>query len=137
MSPERCPTDASQPERARCVLVVEDEVLVRMSVGSYLRECGYHVIEAKTADEALTVLETNTAIDIVFSDIQMPGTMDGFALAQWLQRERPAIRVLLTSGVVKAAEVANDLCAEEPSLLPKPYDHAELLHRIKTLTAPR
>jgi CheY-like chemotaxis protein len=133
MSPLHRPTnDQDQPKR---ILVVEDEVLVRTSVAAYLRDRGYEVVEAKTADEAVAVLGSATAIDVVFSDIQMPGTMDGRALAQWLRRERPNLRVLLTSGVVRSAEIANDLCHEETALLPKPYDHAELLRRIKELTA--
>lgn len=136
MSPERCPTDEPDPDKPQCVLVVEDEVLVRMSVAVYLRECGYHVIEAKTADEAIVVLGTQTKIDIVFSDIQMPGSMDGFALSQFLRRERPEIKVLLTSGIARMAEAAGDLCEDEKAMLPKPYEHTELLRRIKTLIAP-
>jgi CheY-like chemotaxis protein len=135
MPPQHSPTTEQNPNRQICILVVEDEVLVRMSVADALRDGGYRVIEAKTADEALAVLSADTTIDIVFSDIQMPGRMDGFALAQWLHRERPEIRVLLTSGVVKAGDVANDLRGGEAALLPKPYDHSEMLQRIKQLVA--
>ena len=59
------------------VLVVEDEVFVRMIISDYLRQCGYRVIEAASADEALTILKhTEIKVDIVFSDIEMPGTLD-------------------------------------------------------------
>jgi CheY-like chemotaxis protein len=133
MSPHHRPIhDPDQPTR---ILVVEDEVLVRLSVAAYLRSCGYHVIEAKTADEAVAVLGAHKGIDMVFSDIQMPGSMDGFALAHWLHRERPDIHVLLTSGVLKATDVVNDPWGNATTLLPKPYDHTELRRRIEQLTA--
>lgn len=63
---------------AQTVLVVEDEVLVRLVIADYLRECGYRVHEAANAAEAVTVLESGTvSVNIVFSDVQMPGDMDG------------------------------------------------------------
>ncbi len=111
--------------------MVEDEVLVRMSVAAYLRECGYLVIEAKTADEAVLVLGTDTKIDIVFSDIVMPGSMDGFALSRWLHRMQPEIKVLLTSAIVRPAEIAGQLWADDTAMLPKPYEHSELRRRIE------
>jgi CheY-like chemotaxis protein len=63
------------------ILVVEDDIFVRLDIAEYLRDCGYRVIEAGTAAEAIDVLESNVPIDLVFSDIQMPGEMDGFGLA--------------------------------------------------------
>src|SRR4029077_6668285 len=81
------------------VLVVADEVLVRMAVSEYLRECGYNVVEASDAHEAIEVMTSEAVVDIAFSDITMPGSLDGFGLAQWIRRERPDIRVVLTSGV--------------------------------------
>jgi two-component system, response regulator PdtaR len=78
------------------ILIVEDDVLVRSLVAAYLRECGFDVVEANGADEAIRVLQAEVPIDIVFSDIQMPGSMDGFGLAQWVRRERPWLKVILT-----------------------------------------
>jgi two-component system, response regulator PdtaR len=66
------------PAQSPTVLVVEDEVLVRMVIADYLRDCGFRVLEASTADEAMRVLGTNERVDIVFSDVQMPGSLDGF-----------------------------------------------------------
>jgi CheY-like chemotaxis protein len=64
------------------ILVVEDDVLVRMPIAHYLRDCGYKVVEAANADEAVTVLShKETVIDLVFTDIEMPGALDGFGLA--------------------------------------------------------
>ena len=116
------------------ILVVEDDVLVRSVVAAYLRECGFDVVEANSADEAIRVLQAGGAIDIVFSDIQMPGSMDGFGLAQWVRRERPGLKVILTSGAARTAKEAGDLCEHGP-ILAKPYDHAELERHIRSLLA--
>lgn len=129
-------SDASRPgePEARAILLVEDEVLIRMAVADYLRDCGYRVTEAANADEAIKVLNTNARIDVVCSDIQMPGTLDGFGLAQWVRRERPGLRIVLVSGVSRAAEVAADLCDGGP-LMAKPYSPDELERRIRMLLA--
>jgi CheY-like chemotaxis protein len=118
------------------VLVVEDEVLVRMVIAEYLRDCGYMVIEAGSAHEALTLLKADVEVDVVFSDIQMPGEMDGFGLAQWVRQNRPGVEVILTSGAASAADKASDLCGEGP-LLQKPYESDEVDRRIKQLLAAR
>jgi CheY-like chemotaxis protein len=101
------------------VLVVEDQILVRMTVADYLRECGFSVIEAAHAGEALTLFRAGITIDVVFSDVQMPGDMDGIGLARWLRNNRPEVQVILTSGVGQAGEAAGDLCASSP-LMAKP-----------------
>ena len=124
------PDPASPPT----ILVVEDDVLVRNLVAAYLRECGFDVLEANGADEAVRVLQADVPVDIVFSDIQMPGSMDGFGLAQWVRRERPWLKVILTSGAARTAKEAGDLCEHGP-VLAKPYDHAELERHIRALLA--
>jgi CheY-like chemotaxis protein len=116
------------------VLVVADEVLVRMAVSAYLRECGYNVVEAGDAREAVEVMTSEVIVDIAFSDITMPGSLDGFGLAQWIRRERPDIKVVLTSGVARSAKAAGELCEEGP-MLAKPYEHADLERRIRALLA--
>ena len=79
------------------VLVVEDEVLLRLTIAAYLRDCGYEVIEAADADEAVLVLQQpELDIDVLFTDIEMPGAMDGFGLAQWTRANRPGLDVILT-----------------------------------------
>jgi CheY-like chemotaxis protein len=91
-------TGAANP-LVQTVLVVEDEVLVRMAVSQQLRECGYNVVEAANADEALTVLRHhNISMHIVLSDVEMPGSMDGFALATWIRQNRPDLKVILARG---------------------------------------
>lgn len=133
MTAERRPTENPASARPLCILVVEDDVITRLSVAAYLRECRYQVIEAKTADEAKSVLMTGTPIDIVFSDIQMPGNLDGFGLAQWLHRMHPEIKVLLTSGLRHAMAAEDDA----PALLPKPYNNNELAGCLKVLIEKR
>ena len=119
------------------ILVVEDEVLIRLAVSDYLRDCGYRVVETGSGDEAVTILtKTDVRIDVVFTDVSMPGGLNGFGLAQWVRRERPDVRVILTSGVTRTAEEARDLCAHGP-FMAKPYDHREVARQIRELLARR
>jgi CheY-like chemotaxis protein len=125
--------NARDSDFPRTVLVVEDEVLIRWVIAEYLRDCGYRIIEAGSGDEAIDILRrTAWTVDVVFSDVQMPGSIDGFALAQWVRRQQPAIKVVLTSGIAKATDAAQALCDEAP-LIPKPYNPAELEQRIRGL----
>jgi len=119
----------------RTVLVVEDEVLIRLVIADYLRECGYRVHEAANADEAVAVLESpDVTVDVVFSDVIMPGSMDGFGLARWIRANRPKVEVVLTSGIDRSAEIAGALCEAGP-LLEKPYEPRRVVDRIKQLLA--
>ena len=127
--------DARDTDLPKTVLVVEDEVLIRWIIAEHLRDCGYRVIEAGSGDEAIEVLRrTALTIDVVFSDVRMPGSTDGFALAQWVRAQRPAIRVVLTSGIEKAFNAAAALCAEAP-MVSKPYAPSEIERRIRRLLA--
>ena len=127
-------TQAAQEQQV--VLVVEDEVLVRMVISDYLRSCGYKVIEATNADEAMIILDhVEIEVDVVFSDVEMPGSMDGFQLSKWLRANRPTIDVILTGSVPRAADAAADLCDSGP--LPKPYQPQIAADRIKQLMALR
>jgi CheY-like chemotaxis protein len=79
-----------QKERTPAILVVEDEILLRMAVSDYLQECGFKIYEAGTASEAIEMIESGRfVIDLVFSDVRMPGAVDGFGLAQWVRKNRP------------------------------------------------
>lgn len=125
-----------KPNLPETILLVEDEVLVRVPIAQYLRDCGYRVIEAVNAEEAMTVLlHEETVVDIVFSDIEMPGAVDGFGLAKWIREHRPGLDVLLAGTINRTVENAKQLCAE--GSVPKPYD-AEIVHNhIKRLLAAR
>ena len=122
---------AQREARQPVVLVVEDEVLIRSAVAEYLRISGNLVVEAANAAEAIAVFAAGVPIDIVFSDIQMPGTMDGLGLARWVYRNRPGIHVVLTSGYADAARATE----VEKLFFPKPYRTAEVTRRIRLLLA--
>jgi CheY-like chemotaxis protein len=119
------------------VLVVEDEVLIRMVISAYLRDCGYKVIEAANADEAILVLQQEElTIDVVFTDTEMPGSMDGFGLSQWIRAKRQGLEVILVGSPARAADAAGELCESGPTLS-KPYEPQVVLDRIKRLLAER
>ena len=81
------------------ILVVEDEVLVRMMLADQLREAGYRVVEASDADEALELLQHDALdVKVVISDVQMPGSMDGIELARVIRSKYPFSKILLVSG---------------------------------------
>jgi DNA-binding response OmpR family regulator len=126
------PDDRSSDEgRPSTVLVLEPDILVRMVVADYLRDCGFKVFEGVTADDAVAVLGSGQTIDIIFAEVQLSGSMDGFGLAQWVRDKQPDIDVILTSGITRAAEKAGDLCDEGP--LEKPYHPREVVRRINML----
>ena len=107
-----------------------------MPIAQYLRDCGYSVIEAVSADEAITVLlYREIAIDIVFSDIEMPGSVDGFGLAKWIREHRPGTDVILAGTVPRSIDAAKALC--EASSIPKPYDAQMVHNHIRRLLAAR
>jgi len=105
-----------QSSAAPVVLIVENDVLLRLVTASNLRDTGFEVIEAANCAEALRVLD-RIPVDVLFSDIDMPGNMDGLALAQWVHRSQADTRIVLTSG---AARTPGDV-KEYASFLPKPY----------------
>jgi DNA-binding NtrC family response regulator len=118
------------------ILVVEDDVLVRMPIAQYLRDCGYKVIEAFNADEAMQVLlHRETVVHVVFSDIEMPGAIDGFGLAKWIRERRPGLDVLLAGTLPRAVESAKELCEQAP--VPKPYEAQTVHNHIRRLLATR
>ena len=116
------------------VLAVEDVVLARLLVAAYLQESGFQVIEAGSADEAVRVLNAKMPVDVVFSDINIPGTVDGFGLAQWVQQNRPDVKVVLGTGAAGAAEKAAALGYAE-AIIPKPYNRHELERRLRSVLA--
>lgn len=105
------------------VLVVDDELIVRMGAVDALTESGHEVVEADSADAAIAILESRADIEVVFSDVRMPGSMDGVRLLQIIRRRWPPIRLILTSGT--PVPNIEDL-PDGTRFLPKPYDHDEL-----------
>lgn len=122
-------------EGSLTILVVEPDVLVRTTIAQYLRECGHKVIEGATAEDALKALGTPIRVDVVFSEIQLPGEIDGFSLASRVRQTHPDIDVILTATVTGSVEKSKELCDEGP--LGKPYHPTDLLARIQRLRGRR
>jgi CheY-like chemotaxis protein len=113
------------------ILIAEDEPLIRMAFAEYLTECGYVAIDVASGDAAVDVLEKNIAIDLVLSDVRMPGQRDGFAVARWVAEYRPHIPVILVSGDARfrGPEVAG-VC-----VLQKPVEMRIIAQRIRDALA--
>jgi len=105
------------------VLVVEDEVLIRIIAADALEDSGFKVLEAANAAEALKMLDEHDEVAVLFTDINMPGDMDGLALARHVSEERPEIKVIVTSGKQWLDSAS---LPEAGMFLPKPYRASQL-----------
>ena len=105
------------------VLVVEDEVFVRIVAADMLEESGFKVLEAGDAAEALDLIAAHNEIAILFTDVNMPGEMDGVALAAEVVRRHPEIKVVVTSG---RQWIGDQDLPDNGRFLKKPYGRAEL-----------
>ena len=93
------------PEKAAsAVLIVEDEFLLRMDAASFIEDAGFLVYEAENADEAIRLLELHAEIRFVFTDVNMPGSMDGLKLAHYVRGRWPPVRIIIASGLVNLRE---------------------------------
>ncbi|WJR81856.1 PAS domain S-box protein [Bradyrhizobium sp. NP1] len=115
-----------------CVLVVEDDRLVRQYVLTQIRSLGYATLEAENATEALSIIDGNPDIDLLFTDVIMPGPMNGRQLVDEALRRRPALKTLFTSGYTENAIVHHGRLDSGVLLLAKPYRKAELAQMIRT-----
>jgi two-component system, response regulator PdtaR len=114
------------------VLVVEDEAFIRMDVVDVLRAAGFEVLEATNAEEAIQMLECNSDVRLVFTDIDMPGSMNGLKLAAAVRNRWPPVRIIATSGHVKIR--AGDLPAGA-LFFSKPYQPLQIIDAIRELTS--
>jgi len=121
------PEIGSHVEEPR-VLVIEDEVLIRIALAEELRAAGLTVVETVNADEAWAYLKAGGRVELVFSDIAMPGTMDGIEFARRLRKYYPDVHVILTSGNTQKAAVT-DLGL----FLPKPYSFDAAVKTIREI----
>jgi CheY-like chemotaxis protein len=110
------------------ILFVEDDALVRMHMAEFLRECGYVVHEAATAEEAIEALQAVFLIDLVFTDINLSDGMNGLELGEWILHHRPGVKVLVTTGNTSSMDSNPETV--EP-LLAKPYTGRDLVERVK------
>lgn len=114
------------------VLVVEDEPLVRELAFEELTEEGLDVSAASTGDEAFVILQAGPAFDLLFTDIRMPGTLDGWALGQAARSHNPALRIIYTTGY---SELKGEL-TENERFLKKPYRMGQVMDMIRSLGLP-
>ena len=116
------------------VLIVEDEVFIRMVTADDLSEAGFAVLEADDAEEALRMLERSPDISAMFTDINMPGAIDGLCLARLVHERWPRIGVLVTSGKLRpsAAELP-----EAGRFVSKPYRTQDVIQELSTLVGER
>jgi CheY-like chemotaxis protein len=117
------------------VLVVEDDELVRRYACTELRSLGYRVLDADCGASALQIVERREDIELLFTDVVMPGGMSGRALADAARRLRPGLRVLYTSGYTENAIVHHGRLDAGVMLLAKPYRRAELARAIRAALA--
>jgi CheY-like chemotaxis protein len=116
------------------VLVVEDEFLLRMEAADMVKAAGFEVVEAGNADQAIEILEARRDITLVFTDIQMPGSMDGLKLARAVRGRWPPIKIVATSGHLHVRET--DL-PEGGRFLSKPYSATEINGVLRELICDR
>ena len=114
------------------VLVVEDEGLMRLHAMRLVEEAGYEPVEARNADEAITILEARKDIRIVFTDIDMPGSMDGLKLARAIRRRWPPIELILTSGHF---DVEDKDLPERGRFFAKPYNDNDVISAMQKFAA--
>ena len=113
------------------ILLIEDEVLIRMMLADELRGRGFNVVEAQNADEALTLLQSRVPVGLVLTDVQLPGSMDGIGLARLLRATRPELKVVIASGNISCAP-GGDIAH---AFFGKPYAPDHIVKCIETLLA--
>jgi two-component system, response regulator PdtaR len=117
--------------RIQTILVVEDEALVRMAIADGLRAAGYRVIEAGNAHEALTLLENAGEVWCVLTDVRMPGSIDGVALAKLVRTKYPKVKILLTSGHLPGVDwIDHDGFFHKPLMIQRLVEHIKSLNEV-------
>ena len=123
--PCKCAMAATVPHT---ILVVEDEVLIRLMLADDLIQAGFQVIQAANAEDALKILQSSVKIDLVLTDIQMPGSLDGLDLARRVRARWPGLKTLILS-----AQHAGPARSAADAFLSKPYRVAELIDCVNQL----
>ena len=118
------------PKCQTTVLIVEDEVIIRMSSAATLEDAGFGILEAGNSAEALQLLLEHKEVDVLMTDVRLPGEMDGLDLVDCVQRFHPAIRALVVSGNASASQARD---AGAFGFLPKPYMAHSLVRAVRTL----
>jgi signal transduction histidine kinase/CheY-like chemotaxis protein len=124
--------DVPLAPNAEVVLVVEDDPGVRETTLRRVEALGYVAVEACNSAAAIDILQSGESIDVVFSDVVMPGGMSGYELASWIKTNRPDVKILLTSGHV-GVDHADSALREQFELLDKPYSRAKLAQAFRAI----
>ena len=112
------------------VLVVEDEALVRMDIALFLEDEGFQVLEASNADDAISLLDAHPEVRLMFTDIDMPGSMDGLKLAAAVRDRWPPVKIIVTSG---HRHMSDDTLPIVGRFFSKPYDPSRVIHAIREM----
>lgn len=136
MCPAEDPASEHEPNASPTVLVLEDEVILRVAVAEHLRSCGFKVVEAGNGAEAQALILAGVRPDLVFSDITMPG-MDGIAFVRWLAESGVDAPVVMASGLQASLDAAKTACANISLFVNKPYEHDRLADQFRALLAAR
>lgn len=132
MTPTTLPDSEPLADKAKAhILVVEDHIVQRFMLAEWLRGDGYLVLEATSADEATVILASKYRVDLVVTDIWMPGMLDGFDLVRYIRRAFPRLHVIVTSGVYSG----QDLNEEYTTYFKKPFDLPDISSCIARLLA--
>ena len=110
------------------VLIVEDEPLIRMEAIDMIEDAGFATIEAHSADKAIALLQQHSGVDVLFTDIDMPGSMDGLALASYVRSHWPDIKIVVASGVVDAQRLT---LPDGALFFPKPYPTSHIVAALQ------
>lgn len=121
-------------EKQATILVVEDEVLTRVASSDYLRSCGYRVLEASSGAEAQILFTSGEPIRILFTDVHLPGEIDGLSLANWVETKHPHVRIIMATDGPEIPKRPEEREVGRP-LLAKPYAFEVLLFHIRRLIA--
>jgi DNA-binding NtrC family response regulator len=125
----------SRTAAAISVLLVEDEIMISNLVANCLSESGFHVHQVATADEALRYIRSGASIDVLFSDINLPGRMNGAELAEWARELRPEMPIVYVSGRHKLSEISP--LVPRSLFVSKPYDPNDICALLTRLTGGR
>lgn len=114
------------------VLVVENSAIIRMGAVELVKSAGYEALEARDSDEAILILEQRQDIDLVFTDVQMPGTMDGIKLAHFIRNRWPPVKLMVASG---NAILEESSLPQGSKFFPKPYDEHTIIEAMAIMLA--
>jgi CheY-like chemotaxis protein len=122
----------SKLQKPVSVLIVEDDTLLRMDAAAFFEDAGYTVHEAANADEAIRLLEQNSNIRLVFTDVQMPGSIDGLKLARYVRERWPPVKIIIASGQVCLRQ---DELPSGSAFFSKPYRPEQITGKFQEMLA--